>query len=115
MRGRNLFGSLSVVVAVCALGGVAAAQVVAPQVQNVPIPPGVDAFNLSLDEIKKYSSVKGFEVLGHSYFKLDQRTPWAKGQGRPGGEVGAASTRCGSTTASRISVDIACRRRSITW
>ena len=33
--------------------------------------------------------MKGFEILGHSYFKLDQRTPWAKGQGRPGGEVGS--------------------------
>ena len=89
MPGRTLLGSLSVAVAACALGGAAAAQVMAPQVQSVPIPPGVDAFNLSFDEIKKYSSVKGFEVIGHSYFRLDQRTPWAKGQGRPGGEVGS--------------------------
>jgi hypothetical protein len=89
MAGRDLIGPMSIVVAVCALAGAAAAQVTAPQVPNVPIPPGVDVFSLSLDEIKKYSSVKGFEILGHSYFKLDQRTPWAKGQGRPGGEVGS--------------------------
>jgi hypothetical protein len=89
MPGRTLIGSVSIVAAVCAFAGAAAAQVLGPEVQSVPIPPGVDAFNLSLDEIKKYSSSKNFEVLGHSYFKLDQRTPWAKGQGRPGGEIGS--------------------------
>src|SRR5262245_1342079 len=89
MPGRNLIGAVSAIAGICVLAGSAAAQVIAPQVENVPIPPGVDAFNLSLDEIKKYSSLKGFEILGHSYFKLDQRTPWAKGQGRPGGEVGS--------------------------
>ena len=76
----------------CALvfmSGAALAQVTTPAVQSVPIPPGVDPFNLSLDEIKKYSSSKGFEVVGHSYFKIPQRTPWAKGEGRPGGEVGS--------------------------
>ena len=71
------------------MGGSAGAQVIAPEVPNVPIPQGVDPFNLSLDEAKKYSSAKNFELLGHSYFKIDQRTPWAKGQGRPGGEVGS--------------------------
>ena len=75
----------------CALvfmSGAALAQVTTPAVQSVPIPPGVDPFNLSLDEIKKYSSSKGFEVVGHSYLKIPQRTPWAKGEGRPGGEAG---------------------------
>ncbi|MFL4986700.1 MAG: hypothetical protein ACJ8EN_24190, partial [Xanthobacteraceae bacterium] len=78
-----------VCVAVWLAGGAAFAQVIAPKVDNVPIPPGVDAFSLSLDEIKKYSSISNFELLGQSYFKIAQRTPWAKGQGRPGGEVGS--------------------------
>lgn len=72
-----------------ALTGAAAAQVFAPEIPNVPIPPNVDVFNLSLDEVRKYSSAKNFELVGHSYFKIDQRTPWAKGQGRAGGEVGS--------------------------
>jgi hypothetical protein len=65
------------------------AQVVAPKVENVPIPPGVDRFSLSLDDFKKYSSSKNFELLGQAYFKVPERTPWAKGQGRAGGEVGS--------------------------
>src|SRR5262245_24484986 len=83
---RKLFG---IALIACRAGGAASGQVIAPQVESVPIPPGVDAFNLSLDEIKNYSSIKNFELLGHSYFQIDQRTPWAKGQGRPGREVGA--------------------------
>ena len=66
-------------------------QVIAPQVENVAIPAGVDAFKLSLDEIKKYSSTKNFEILGHSYFRIDQRTPWAKGEG--GKRLGALDTQ----------------------
>src|SRR5262249_7841395 len=97
MQRNNRPGGCMPGMKLCAAAGVAAwiisgtafAQVVAPQVPNVPIPPGVDAFNLSLDEVKKYSSTKNFELIGHSYFKIDQRTPWAKGQGRPGGEVGS--------------------------
>jgi hypothetical protein len=69
--------------------GSAAAQVVAQEVANVPVPPGVDVFKLDLDGIKKYASAKDFEILGHSYFKVDQRTPYAKGQGRPGPELGS--------------------------
>ena len=45
------------------------AQVVAPKVENVPIPPGVDRFSLSLDDFKKYSSSKNFELLGQSLFQ----------------------------------------------
>jgi len=75
--------------ALVCLATAASAQVIAPKVDSVAIPAGVDPFNLSLDEIRKYSSIKNFEILGHSYFKIDQRTPWAKAQGRPGGEVGS--------------------------
>ena len=28
-------------------------------------------------------------MLGQTYFKIPERTPWAKGQGRPGAEVGS--------------------------
>src|SRR5207245_5225022 len=72
-----------------ALAGAASAQVVAPRVENVVIPSNVDPFNLSFEEFKKYSSAKNFELIGHTYFKIPERTPWAKGQGRPGGELGS--------------------------
>src|ERR1700688_1862078 len=72
----------------CLLGGTAMAQI-APEVENVAIPAGVDPFNLSFDEVVKYSSTKDFEILGHSYFKIDERAPWAKAEGRPGGETGS--------------------------
>jgi hypothetical protein len=67
----------------------ASAQVTAPKVESVPIPAGVDAFNLSFEDFKKYSSAKNFELLGQSYFKVPQRTDWAKALGRPGPEVGS--------------------------
>src|SRR5438876_9303962 len=72
-----------------ALAGAASAQVVAPRVENVVIPSNVDPFNLSFEEFKQYSSAKNFELIGHTYFKIPERTPWAKGQGRPGGELGS--------------------------
>src|SRR5262245_21626063 len=78
--------------AACALwvfAGAAAAQVLAPRVETVPIPPNVDPFDLSFEDFKKYSSVKNFELIGQSYFKIPERTAWAKGQGRPGSEIGA--------------------------
>jgi hypothetical protein len=76
-------------IATCLLAHVAAAQVTGPKIDNVPVPPGVDVFNLSFEDFKKYSSAKNFELLGHSYLKVPERTPWAKGQGRPGPEFGS--------------------------
>lgn len=75
--------------AALALAVFSAAAQVGPQVDSVPIPPGVDVFALGLEDIRKYASAKNFEVLGHSYFKIAQRTPWAKAEGRPGAEVGS--------------------------
>ena len=85
-RGRGLVVSAMVVSAWVCVGS---AQVLGPKIETSPIPAGVDPFNLSFDDFKKYSSSKNFELLGHSYFKVPERTPWAKGQGRPGGEVGS--------------------------
>src|SRR5262245_5969897 len=65
------------------------AQVVAPQIETPRILPDVDRHNLSFEDFKKYSAMKDFELLGHTYFKIPQRTAWAKGQGRGGGEVGS--------------------------
>jgi hypothetical protein len=79
---------LSTIYFVAVLSGSASAQI-APQVENVPIPTNSDPFNLSFDEIKSLSTVKDFEILGHSYFKIPERTAWAKAEGRPGTEVGA--------------------------
>ena len=33
--------------------------------------------------------MKNFELLGQSYFKIPERTPFAKAQGRPGRETGS--------------------------
>src|SRR3954468_16135578 len=91
MSGRlaGCMGSIGLGCLVATLATAAYAQVLAPKVENVDIPPGVDRFNLSFEDYKKYSSVKNFDILGHSYFKISERTPFAKGQGRPGGELGS--------------------------
>jgi hypothetical protein len=79
-RGR-IGSTLGAAVAAClALALPGAAQVLAPRVENVQIPTNVDPFNLSFDDFKKYSSAKNFELIGHTYFKIPERTPWAKGQ-----------------------------------
>ena len=69
--------------------GSVSAQVLAPKVQTPVIPANVDAFNLSFEDFKKYSTMKGFELVGQSYFKVPERAPWAKAQGRPGPETGS--------------------------
>jgi hypothetical protein len=45
------------------------------------IPAGVDRFGLTLEQIKKFSAAKNFEVVGHSYLKVPQRTDYAKANG----------------------------------
>jgi hypothetical protein len=67
----------------------ASAQIVAPAVQLEPLPPDKDVFNLNLDEIRRYSASLGFEVLGHDYLKVPERTDWAKAIGRPGPVLGS--------------------------
>lgn len=67
----------------------ASAQVVGPKVETPALPAGVDAYSLGFEDFKKYSAASGFELLGHSYFKVPERAPWAKAQGRPGVEVGS--------------------------
>ena len=72
-----------------AMAGTCAAQVVAPKVTAPAVPPNVDPFNLSFEDFKKYSSMKDFELVGQSYFKVPERTDFAKAVGRAGGEVGS--------------------------
>jgi hypothetical protein len=86
-QGARSIGTAAIVYV--ALGGASFAQVLAPRVENAQIPPNVDPFNLSFEEFKKYSSIKNFELLGQNYFKIPERSPFAKGQGRPGGETGS--------------------------
>src|SRR5262245_19401515 len=62
----------------------------APRVESSAIPPNVNPFNLSFEDIKKYSSMKNFELVGHSYFKIPERTAFAKAEGRAGPETGSA-------------------------
>lgn len=45
------------------------------------IPPGIDVFNLSLEETKLYSRSYNFELVGHSYFKGPWLTPFAQAHG----------------------------------
>src|SRR6195256_6418860 len=83
--GAGLIGALGLASVVAP----AAAQVFAPQIETPRIPPDVDRHSLSFEDFKKYSAMKDFELLGHQYFKIPERTAWAKGQGRAGGEVGS--------------------------
>lgn len=64
------------------LGGVASAQVVVGTgVPEILIPPGVDVFNLTLEQTVALSRSKNFEVVGHSYLEGDWLTPQAKAMG----------------------------------
>ena len=42
------------------------------------LPAGVDVFNLTLEETRRYSRSLNFEVVGHSYFKGPWLSPFAK-------------------------------------
>src|SRR6185437_11948539 len=42
------------------------------------VPSGVDVFNLSLEQTRRYSRSYNFEVVGHSYFKGPWLSPFAK-------------------------------------
>jgi hypothetical protein len=72
--GGNMFRSrllgfaalVSAGVMVMLAAGSASAQVLAPKVQTPVIPANVDAFNLSFEDFKKYSTMKGFELVGQS-------------------------------------------------
>ena len=54
----------------------AGSQGTATQVETPPPPAGV--FNLTLQQTKAYSKSLNFEVVGHNYFKVEWRTPYAK-------------------------------------
>src|SRR5215831_4732589 len=89
MRGGRCGFTMGVAALALGLPVVASAQVIAPRVENAEIPTNVDPFNLSFEDFKNYSAAKNFELIGQSYFKIPERTPWAKGQGRPGTELGS--------------------------
>ena len=91
------------------------AQAITPKVDNVAVPAGVDVFNLDFDGIKKYSSVQNFEIVGHSYFKIDQRTPYAKAQGRSGPELGSGFNTARVYDGTAISPATTARRRCSGW
>src|SRR5437588_1265031 len=48
---------------------------------KTPNPPGVDFFNLTLQQTRSLSRSKNFEVVGHSYFKGPWLTPFAQQTG----------------------------------
>jgi hypothetical protein len=45
------------------------------------LPSGVDVFNLTLEQTRRYSRSLNFEVVGHSYFKGPWLSPFAKQHG----------------------------------
>jgi hypothetical protein len=79
----------SICLALVLAGAASAQQVLAPKVPTPATPPNLDVFNLSFEDFKKLSVSKGFELLGQNYFKVPERAPWAKAEGRPGVETGA--------------------------
>jgi hypothetical protein len=87
MRGLIRLGSALAWLVV--LPTVVSAQVLAPKVDYTPIPPAMDPFSLSFEDFKKFSAARNFELLGQSYFKVPERTDWAKGIGRAGPEIGS--------------------------
>ena len=68
----------------------APSQTVLGPAPTVPaIPADVDPFSLTLNQVRQYSAAENFEVLGHDYFKIPERTEWARAIGREGKEVGS--------------------------
>jgi len=57
---------------------VAFAQGAGAEVREAPVPPGIDVFNLNLGQTNAFSRSLNFEVVGHSYFKVNERTQFAK-------------------------------------
>src|SRR5438874_1374714 len=94
-----------------ALSQPASAQVFAPKVDTIDLPPNVDVFNLSFDEVKKYSAMQNFELLGHTYFKIPERTAFARGRAGQAASSVRGSTPCGSMTASPTWAGTIRRRR----
>ena len=80
--GMSMIASILLVLVILSAGPPPAlGQGIGEEVKDVPIPKGVDVFNLNLEQTKTFSRSKNFEVLGHSYFKVPDRTQFAKDNG----------------------------------
>ena len=79
MVGRKLIGLSARVAAIMLVLGAASTfgQGYGVRVPEPPPPSGQKPFNLTLEETRKYSRAKNFEVAGHNYFKGDWVTPSA--------------------------------------
>ncbi len=51
------------------------------EVKEPPIPPGINVFDLNLGQTRAFSRSKNFAVVGQSYFKIPERTQFAKDNG----------------------------------
>lgn len=72
------------------LPAAASSQVVLGPSPQVPaVPAHLDVFSLTLEQTREYSATQNFEVIGHEYFKIPERTEWARAVGREGPEVGS--------------------------
>ena len=90
MRKRwRRYAARSLIVASAVLGAAHSVAQVSPQIPDLAVPDNVDVFDLDLAGTQKYSARQNFELLGHSYFRIPERMPWAKAQGRPGKEIGS--------------------------
>ncbi|HEU0043120.1 hypothetical protein [Sphingomonas sp.] len=86
MRRRTL------IAAVAALAASAAQGQVAQPVETPPLPAGADVFALDLAQTRTQSAARNFEVVGHSYLKVPQRTAFAKAEARTGPELGSGTS-----------------------
>lgn len=72
------------------LTGPAWAQVVlGPAPAEPEVPADKDVFDLTLDETRTYSAAQNFELVGHDYFKIPERSDWAKAVDREGAATGS--------------------------
>ncbi len=61
--------------------GLASGQGVGAEVKDPAVPRGIYMFNLNLEQTKALSRRQNFDVVGHSYFKVPWRTPFARAIG----------------------------------
>ncbi len=78
---RNALRMPALIAGIVLLFGVAFTSGQGARVPEPPLLPAQKAFNLTLDETKKFSQRKNFEVVGHNYFKGEWVTPSARERG----------------------------------
>ena len=79
----------AVLACVCLVTPAVAQTILGPAPVVKPVPPKLDVFDLTLAQTHTYSAAQNFELIGHDYFKIPERTDWAKAIGRDGKPTGS--------------------------